>query len=51
MTWHPSHDGLVPVIENPLFPGFVTSFETHDSVPFVLPYREVDGLIVDEAYR
>ena len=51
VSWHMSHDGLVPAIENPLFPGNVTSFETFDGSPFIIPYSVVDTLVVNEAYK
>ena len=51
VTWHPGYEGIVPAIQNPIFPGHVTAFQDKKGYPFLLPYGDLDDIIVKETYK
>ena len=51
MRWGFSWEGIVPYIENPLFPDLRSAIPNKEGSAFILPYGELPHLIVNPRYN
>ena len=50
IDWKFGYEGIYPVLQNPLFPDLTTAIPDKSGRPFIIPYPELNSLIVKQGY-
>ena len=51
LSWRQAYEGLVPVVENPIFPDLTSAVPAKRGGAFLIPWEDVPAIIADPRYK